>query len=61
MESDGKKIVEIRIDYQDWIKNPFPQSREFIVDNTTRYVVINCPPEYAKHLEKSGVRFEIKK
>lgn len=53
------KIIEIRVSYEEWIKNPFPQKHGFQIDTTTRYIVTNCPIEYAKHLQDIGIGFEL--
>ncbi|MBK7363076.1 MAG: hypothetical protein IPJ01_12335 [Micavibrio sp.] len=60
-QNDKNKIIEIRVSYEEWIKNPFPQKHALQLDTTTRYIVTNCPPEYAKHLESIGIGFELSK
>jgi hypothetical protein len=60
-QNEKNKIIEIRVTYEEWIKNPFPQKHALQLDTTTKYVVTNCPPEYAKHLESIGIAFELPK
>jgi hypothetical protein len=60
-QNEKNKIIEVRVTYQEWIKNPFPQTHALQIDTTTRYIVTNCPPEYAKHLESIGIGFELPK
>jgi hypothetical protein len=60
MENNENKIIEVKVRYEDWIKNPFPQTHPLQTDVTTRYIVTNCPPSYAKHLESIGIKFELK-
>lgn len=59
--TNGNKIIEVKVTYEEWIKNPFPQKHSLQLDTTTRYIVTNCPPEYAKHLESMGIGFELPK
>lgn len=58
---NNEKNKEIRITYEEWIKNPFPQITPFVVNGNTKYVITNCPYEYAHHLKKIGIGFELKK
>lgn len=51
---------EIKITYEEWIKNPFPQITPFVVNGNTKYIITNCPDEYAHHLKKMGIGFELK-
>lgn len=51
---------EIKITYEEWIKNPFPQITRFVVNGNTKYIITNCPDEYAHHLKKMGIGFELK-
>jgi len=60
-QNDKNKIIEVKVTYEEWIKNPFPQKHSLQLDTTTRYIVTNCPPEYAKHLESMGIGFELPK
>jgi len=59
--TNGNKIIEVKVTYEEWIKNPFPQTHALQIDTTTRYIITNCPNEYAKHLESIGIGFELKK
>ena len=61
MENNKNKIIEVKVTYEDWIKNPFPQTHSLQLDTTTRYIVTNCPPEYAECLKSIGMSFELKK
>jgi|JI10StandDraft_1071094.scaffolds.fasta_scaffold50554_7 hypothetical protein len=56
---NNEKKKEIKITYEEWIKNPFPQI-PFIVDGSTKYIITNCPDEYAHHLKRMGIGFELK-
>jgi hypothetical protein len=51
----------VKITYEEWIKNPFPQYGPLVVGGITRYMITNCPHEYAHHLKKIGITFELKK
>lgn len=57
---NNEKNKEIRITYEEWIKNPFPQITSFVVNGNTKYIITNCPDEYANHLKKMGIGFELK-
>lgn len=52
---------EIKITYEEWIKNPFPQITPFVVNGNTKYIITNCPNEYANYFKKIGISFELKK
>lgn len=56
---NNNKIIEVKITYEEWIKSPFPQMHPLQLDTTTRYIVTNCPPEYAEHLKEIGIKFEL--
>ena len=60
-QKDKNKIIEVKITYDEWIKSPFPQTHALQLDTTTRYIVTNCPIEYAKHLQNIGIGFELPK
>lgn len=57
--TNENKIIEVKVTYEEWIKNPFPQKHALQFDTTTRYIVTNCPPQYAEHLKKIGINFEL--
>jgi len=60
-QKDNNKIIEVKVAYDEWIKNPFPQTHPLQIDTTTRYIVTDCPPSYAEHLKDIGISFELPK
>jgi hypothetical protein len=57
---NNEKIKEIKITYEEWIKNPYPFTHPILYDEITRYIITNCPDEYAHHLKRMGIGFELK-